>query len=404
MGAVERHILQLPKKRNKSTKVRLTKRSIEALETPIKGDRWYYCDKTPRLAVVVRASGSRGWYWVGRFKGRLLRYKLGGFPEMAPEGARKAAVEVSALVSHGVDPRTERRKERTGDTLQGLFDQYMKLVARPHKRSWKYDETLFNYCKPLRNRKVGSITTQDLRDLHIRVGKKAPVSANRVISLLAIVFKFGEIEPNPAKGIKRFPETERERFLSPEELPRLFRALEVEEQKYQDYFKLLLFTGSRSGNVLQMVWEELDLDAQVWTIPGEKFKNGKPCRVYLCVEAVDILRRRQSKSRSIWVFPGRPGTVVPHMQRPTKPWDRVCGRAQLKNLTLHDLRRSMGSWAAAGGESLLTIGKILGHANLSSTQIYARLSLDAVKSAVDKTVSTMLAAAKGKGEDDGEEN
>ena len=78
----------------------------------------------------------------------------------------------------------------------------------------------------------------------------------------------------------------------------------------------------------------------------------------------------------------------------------VLQRAGIEDLTPHDLRRSLGSRAAAGGESLVIIGKMLGHASLTSTQIYARLYLEAIKSAVDKTVSTMLEAANG-GEEDG---
>lgn len=402
METVKQHIITF---RKEVEKARLTKSSIAHLETPPTTNgkpsvRWLYCDRTPRLAVCVRSTGTKAWYWIGRFDGRMLRYKLGGFPEVTPEQARQMAMGVSAQAASGEDPRADRRKERTGDTLLQLFDRYLAQVSKPHKRTWAQDRQIFDcYCKPLRSRRAGSLTRDDIRGFHVRLGSKVPISANRVLSLLMAVFDFGNIEPNPAKGVKRFPETERERFLSPSELPRFLDALRYERPRYQDYFTLLLFTGCRSANLAQMRWRELDLDSAVWTVPGEKFKNGKPAQIYLCQAALEILRRRKAEAKGEWVFPGRPGNKVPYMRRPTKPWERVCERAELEDITPHDLRRSLGSWAAAGGESLLTIGKILGHADLSSTQIYARLSLDSVKSAVDKTVSTML-AANGKGPDD----
>ena len=384
--------------------VHLTKSSIETLSLPAKGDRWLYCNKTPRLAVVVRASGSKAWYWVGRIHSRMIRYKLGNCDELTPENARKLAHKVSLQVANGEDPREARQAERHGTTLQQLFDSYLRNESRPHKKTWQQDESFFKYCGNLKNRNVDGITKRDVRDIHTRIGRDTPFAANRVLSLLSTVFKFGDVEPNPAAGIRRFKERSRERFLTADELPRWLKALEPESQANQDYFKLLLFTGARSINVMRMQWEQLDLERQVWSIPGSEFKNGYPLTVHLPEPALDILVRRKKGATKEWVFPGRPGNKNPWMQRPHNVWTRILERAGIENVHPHDLRRTMGSWAAAGGESLLTIGKILGHTDLSSTQIYARLNLDAVKGAVNKTVATMLAAANGKGEDDGEES
>jgi integrase len=77
-------------------------------------------------------------------------------------------------------------------------------------------------------------------------------------------------------------------------------------------------------------------------------------------------------------------------------WRRVVNRAGLAGLRIHDLRRTLGSWQAAAGVPLHTIGKSLGHRNLATTQIYSRLDLDPVRQAVETATSAMLAAGRTK--------
>ena len=199
--------------------------------------------------------------------------------------------------------------------------------------------------------------------------------------------------PNPAKGIERFPEISRERFLQADELPKFFKALRDEPNTiYRDFFLACLFTGARRGNVQAMWWADLALDRGTWTIPDTK--AGKPQTVVLTAPAVAILQARQAKANgSPWVFPGR--HEGRYLGEPGKVWARILARAGIENLRIHDLRRTFGSWAAAGGASLQIIGKALGHADVSTTAIYSRLNLDPVRAVVDATVQAMLDAGNG---------
>ena len=79
---------------------------------------------------------------------------------------------------------------------------------------------------------------------------------------------------------------------------------------------------------------------------------------------------------------------------PKTAWKRIIARAGIKDLRIHDLRRTLGSWQAAAGSSLPIIGKSLGHKSLGATQIYARLNLDPVRASVNKATEAMLLAAK----------
>jgi integrase len=140
-----------------------------------------------------------------------------------------------------------------------------------------------------------------------------------------------------------------------------------------------------------MRWNEIDLTNGRWAIPGAKFKNGKPQVVHLAPPAVEILKSRR-KNDSEWVFPGADG----HLRKPQRAWRNLCRRANLQDLRIHDLRRTLGSWQAAGGTSLAIIGKSLGHRTAQATAVYARLDLEPVKASVNAAVAAMAAAGAAK--------
>ena len=92
------------------------------------------------------------------------------------------------------------------------------------------------------------------------------------------------------------------------------------------------------------------------------------------------------------VFPGRHGKGF--LSDPTKPIGKVFAAAGLKDVRLHDLRRTYGSWQAAHGSSELLIGKSLGHRNTASTKVYARLTLDPVRQSVERATNAMRAVVQ----------
>lgn len=231
------------------------------------------------------------------------------------------------------------------------------------------------------------------------------MEANRVLQFLSALFNrargLSYEGVNPTHGVKRFAETARDRFLRPDELPRFLAAVESEPSEvFRDFFMLCLFTGGRRSNVASMRWEDINLQAAVWRIPGDSFKTGKPTSVPLSEPALAILRRREAdRGDCPYVLPSRRSDAE-HITEPKKPWQRIRARAGLEDLTIHDLRRTLGSWQAAGGASMAVIGKSLGHRDGSAaTMIYARMNLDPVRESVDRATAAMLEA--GKGEDHG---
>ena len=108
--------------------------------------------------------------------------------------------------------------------------------------------------------------------------------------------------------------------------------------------------------------------------------------------ALDVLRvRRETTNDSEWVFPSR--SAIGHLQEPKRAWKTILKNADITDLRMHDLRRTLGSWQAMTGSILQTIGKSLGHKNARTTEVYARLSLEQVRESVDKATAAMLEAA-----------
>lgn len=188
--------------------------------------------------------------------------------------------------------------------------------------------------------------------------------------------------------MKKFKEKSRNRFLHPDELPSFFASLNAEENStIKDYVYISLLTGARKSNVLTMRWEDIYFDRQEWFI--SETKNGDPLRVPLVSKVIDILKERLQKyGQREWVFEGKGSTG--HLVEPKKGWKRILDRAGIKELRIHDLRRTVGSWQAATGANSYIIGGTLGHKDQKSTAVYARLNIDPIRAALEKATQAML--------------
>ena len=394
---------------------------------PKKGARaTFYDTDVPKLAVRLTAAGGRTFYVVKRDAAGMVWVKLGTFPDMTPEGARKAAQLVLAEFAKGINPATAKREERQKQTLGEAYTQYCDLHLKPQGAKTTADiQAMWERClgpmpdEPAKKhgrkrtkhpagvdwskRKLDAIDNPAARTLHANIGTTHPTMANRVIELLSVIYnkatEFGYRGINPADGIKPFKENKRDRFIGGGELPRFFTALAADTSEDFKHFVLLsLLTGARRTAILSMRWCDVDLQATTWRIPDGK--NGDPQVVALVPEAVAVLQDRAPKRTKIvdgvevqvaHVFPAPSATG--YATPPKKRWRALLKRAEVANLRIHDLRRSLGSWQAITGASLVIIGKSLGHKSPDSTMIYSRLDLDPVRASLNTATSAMLEAA-----------
>src|SRR5262249_26989734 len=248
------------------------------------GSRATYHDAKIRgLQLRVTPAGVKTFSVFRRVKGGgPERITVGTFPNTSIEKARKRAASINLAIEGGANPAEAKPADRSERTFAELFRDYLAQHAKPKKRTWEEDQTKYelHLAKSLGAKKLSAIERSDLATIHssmTRAGK--PTTANRVLALVSSVFgwanSYGLWEGNPAKGVRRNAERKRDRFLQAAELPRFFKALNLEpNDTLRDYFLLSLLTGARRANVLAMKWREIDFDRAEWRIP--RTKNNEP--------------------------------------------------------------------------------------------------------------------------------
>lgn len=380
-----------------NTTFSFTAKEIAGLPIPEDRDREYYYDLRQKgLMLTVTRNGIKSFCVRRKFQGRAVRVTIGQFPDYSVEEARNKALEIIASFARGINPNIEKNAISHEETFGAFFKQYMEKYSMVQKRSWKSDQAQVNrYLKDWFNLKLSAITKKDVLARHLKITEQHGVyAANRLLSCIQTIYnkaiEWGWKGENPAKDIRKNREKSRDRFLQPNEIPLFLNALKKEKNQIAaDYLRVSLQTGARKSNVLAMRWEQVNFEAKTWRIP--ETKNGDPITIALTPSIIKILENRKKKNlklfktESEWVFPGEDAKT--HLKDPKKAWQRVLNTAKIKDLRIHDLRRTFGSYMAAQGATTAIIGKSLGHKSQQSTKVYERLNLDPVRAFVGKTES-----------------
>jgi len=385
----------------KSATKRITSQVVTALKAPAAGNRVLWDSDLTGFGARITAAGAVSFVLRYVLNGRERRYTIGKHPDLSPSAARGRATILRGRIADGEDPLEGRREAREAATVAELCDDYLERHARPKKRpkSIKGDEQLIRlYIKPkLAARKVAAITRRDLDEIHQAL-RQHPYQANRLIALLSKMFSlavaWGWRLDNPAKGIGRFSEDRRHRWLSVDELGALSKALKAyPDRRISDALTLLLLTGARSGEVLNATWDQFDLERGVWVKPSHHTKQNKTEHVPLGGEArllISGIRSRAVKDlgsetalrKFPYLFPGNePGKSLKDMHG---AWYAICAAAELKDVRIHDLRHTYASHLVSGGHSLPLVGRLLGHTQASTTQRYAHLADDPLRKATEE--------------------
>jgi integrase len=222
------------------------------------------------------------------------------------------------------------------------------------------------------------------------------VRANRILSIASKMFSMslssraGENAPwrnavqgNPCKGVARNREEGRERFYSQAELAAISDALATYRGEAADAVRLMMLTGCRPNEALQAKWEEMDAEPGYWIKPSSHVKQRRQHKLPLNPAALELIERLRKARRpaSPWLFHGDvPGQPLKSLFR---VWEHVRRRTEIAGRP-YDLRHSFASMGAAGGLSLLIIGKLLGHSRAATTSRYAHLADDALREATTR--------------------
>ncbi len=366
--------------------------------------------------------------WIVEFRpvagGSKKRLKLGRVGTLKASEAREAARKTIAHAGLGKDLAKDRADERASGTVRQLVEEYIAgKEMKPSTRDF-YTVTLKKHIIPhLGSQKAVAVSRVDVQRAHMKMSRTAKYSANRAMALLSAAYVWGAkrgLVPegmNPAASIDRNKEEARERYLTPDEMTRLGDALREAEtvgiphkasdskhapkEKNRTIYgphvtgaiRLLMLTGCRLREILNLRWDEYDENRGLLLLPESKTGRKTVVLSEAAQAEIDGLPRVGK-----YVIAGRSAGLPDEQPRTDlkKPWAAIASRAGLDDVHLHDLRHTFASVGAGDGMSLLTIGKLLGHADAATTQRYAHLHVDPTRAAANAIAGQIAAALEGK--------
>ena len=367
--------------------IRLTKRSVDALLSEDK-DTVFWDRDLAGFGVRVLPSGRKVFVVQSRGPRGSKRVSLGGYGDLTAVEAREMAATVIDRIKRGEAPKPEVVGPVTVEKLAERFlTAHVATHCKPSTQAL-YRGVLNNHVVPaLGDRAVEFVERSDVIGLH-RGLHATPQQANLVVHVLSRMMSLAEsweLIPsgsNPCRGVRLYRKRSRERFLTPDEVKRLGRVL-VEAERDGSVWpgiiaavRLLMLTGCRRSEILSLRWDDVDRTAGLIRLRDSK--TGP--------RVVPLTRAVKSVLDGIEKTPGSKNVIVG--QRFGRPlanfdshWKVIRERAGLNDVRLHDLRHSYASRALALGESLPSIGKLLGHRKVATTAKYAHLVRDAEKAA-----------------------
>jgi len=307
----------------------------------------------------------------------LRRYERDGVDPLA-EQYRQQASTVGATVSQYIDAKESTWADREAPRCRSRLTNHIgaKLSALP----------------------LNALTRRHVREMHKAASKSAPYEANRTVQLLraAINWAITELDwpaselsggSNPAHGIKLNPEKSRKEWVRPSEIAALVEAINEEPDPWiRAFFQMLLYTGGRLSELLSLRWRDVDLKNGALTFRDTKNKTDH--NLPLAPDAVDTLKAIPKTKGNPYVFNGHKRGQ--HLANPYKAWKRVLKRAKIeRRVTIHDVRRTVGSLLASSGYSTQQIGKLLNHKSAITAKVYAEIA-DEAKTEMAEAMAGML--------------
>lgn len=391
-----------------ATALKITKSNVDALVADAGKPAFLWDMTLPGFGVKCSGRGVKSYVVKYRANGggRSAKQRwltLGRHGKLTPDQARKLAQQVLAAVARGEDPQGERVSGRNATTLADVWARYTRdhLPRRKPRTRYDYERQWDKVISPTFGQMaVHQISRSDVDRCHKRL-RATPYRANRVLALLSRLMTLAEVwehrpaGSNPCRHVERFSEKPRSRYLSRDELVKLGEALQLSvvegeiTQGAANAVRLLLFTGARLTEVLSLEWSWVDYERNLIALPDSK-SGAKP--IFLNDAAVAVLKEQAENSCSgKFVFPG--DGKLGRMVNLRKPWTKLCARAGLDGVRLHDLRHTVASVAVGQGASLPVIGRLLGHSQAQTTQRYAHVDADpalVAANAVGQAISSAL--------------
>lgn len=274
------------------------------------------------LMLVVTSKSSASWKLRAMVAGKRRDIGLGSLKVLSLAEARDKASDLRRQIAQGVDPIAERKK--IADPVP-TFREAAASVHEEHKAAWKngkhqdqWINTLTTYAFPkLGDRLVNDIEGPIIRDVLAPIWLSKPETARRVRQRIGAVLDWSYAKgyrPTEApmrslsKGLPRQPRKDGHFAAMPfTDVPKLIARLRERSSVGRLAMEALILTAARSGEIRGATWNEVDLEAGMWTVPADRMKMGRVHHVPLAPEAMDVFRRAEALRVpcSDLVFPGQ---------------------------------------------------------------------------------------------------
>ncbi|MBF0244077.1 MAG: site-specific integrase [Planctomycetes bacterium] len=305
--------------------------------------------------------------------------------------ARNIAQQLAGEVARGECPVTKKKNARIkGQRFSDLATKYLEehVEKNNSQRTISCYKGYLTYTAiHLKEKQLTDIAEEDIRRIQeVALKEKGKRSSNAIVTMLKSMFnlavkRWKMLEKNPCVPVVKYkiqPRTER---FSEGDLHRIIKSIEQEDSPVvSSFFKMLIHTGCRRGELQHMKWADVRLDEGEWCKPTTK--TGEPHFVALNKPSLEILGQLKLLNAGEFVFEGRKsGKPINGF---SKFWKRITERAGLANVTIHDIRRSLGYLLLSKDVPIERVSQILGHKSIRTTErVYAKLELKAKRQTVD---------------------
>lgn len=316
------------------------------------------------LYLRIQKTGGKSWVFIWRRYGVRREIGLGaygaGSGQVSLALARTKAEEARAIVGAGGDPKTDMaERQAAGATFGTIADEYIAAMA-PKWRGGKtlpaWERFAAKYAKALRDIPVEKVSTDDVVRVLRPMWHAKPETASKVRERIKIVLDHAkarglrtgdnpgqwkghldQILPAPA-ALSRGHHA----AVPYKDVPALVEKIRRIDGMGSRALEFAILTAARSGEVRGATWEEIDLDANLWTIPAARMKTGKAHRVPLSDRAVEIVREAKATAFNDFVFPGK---------KDDRPLSDMTLAKALKtaggsDFTVHGFRSSFRDWVS----------------------------------------------------------
>ena len=313
------------------------------------------------LGLRVAISGTKSWFIMRRFNGRMLRITFGRYPEISLANAR---LKVPEVLREMADGRTQG--QRKTDLFKIVLEEWLKKDQAKNKSVHQVKMAMYLHALPaLGNMSVTSITKRDVNKMIDKVvDAGSPVAANRILAYTKRFFSWCKerdiLDQSPVEAIKLpSKENDRDRVLNLGEIKSFWISCDKMGYPWGPVFQLLLLTGARLKEVSQASWSEISISDRTLDLPGSRTKNERAHQIQLSVQTLKILLSLPKVEGQDFLFSTNGKTPVSGFSKVKKRLDILCGVA---NWRFHDLRRSFATHSSEKlSVSPVIVDKILNH-------------------------------------------